>query len=102
MFDVVTVALVVFLPVLAFSIWQVKHGRYLFHKRLQLIGIVLLLTVVLFEVDVQVSKIYVEGGWRSLTKESPFQGEPLDRLLRVHLIFATITALLWILTIVQA
>ena len=103
MFDVVAVALVAFLPALAFSIWQVKKGRYLLHKRLQLIlGIILLITVVLFEVDVQASKLFVEGGWRSLTTESPYHGAPIDRLLRVHLVFATITAILWIVTIVQA
>jgi len=103
MFDVVAIALILFLPLLCFSIWQVKRGRYLLHKRLQLVlGVVLLITVVLFEIDVQASKLVVEGGWRTLTIESPYHGVPIDRLLRIHLVFATITALLWIITIVQA
>lgn len=103
MFDVVAIALILFLPALGYSIWQVKQGRYLLHKRLQLVlGIVLLITVVLFEIDVQASKLVVEGGWRTLTVDSPYHGTPIDRLLRIHLVFATATALLWILTIVQA
>lgn len=103
MFDVVAVALVAFLPALLVSIILVKQGHYLLHKRLQVaLGIILLITVVLFEIDVQASKLVVEGGWRTLTVESPYHGTPIDRLLRVHLVFATITALLWIITIVQA
>ncbi|MBY0588255.1 DUF420 domain-containing protein [bacterium] len=103
MFDVVAVALIAFLPALAFSIALVKRGHYLLHKRIQVaLGVILLITVVLFEVDVQMSKLVVEGGWRTLTVESPYHGKPIDNLLRIHLVFATMTALLWIVTIVQA
>jgi uncharacterized membrane protein YozB (DUF420 family) len=103
MFDVVAIALIAFLPALFGSIWLVKRGHFLLHKRIQLaLGIILLVTVVLFEIDVQASKLVVEGGWRTLTVESPYHGVPIDRLLRVHLVFATVTALLWIITIVQA
>lgn len=103
MFDVVAVALVAFLPALAVSILLAKRGRYLLHKRLQLtLGIVLLITVVLFEIDVQATKLFVEGGWRTLTVESPYHGAPIDRLLRFHLVFATTTAVLWIVTVWQA
>lgn len=103
MFDVVVIALVAFLPILAWSIYLVRRGRYLLHKRIQItLGVVLMVTVILFEVDVQSSKFIVKDGWRSLTVESPFHGAPIDRLLRIHLVFATITALLWILTILQA
>jgi hypothetical protein len=103
MFDVVAIALIAFLPALAWSIWLVKRGHFVLHKRIQLLlGIILLITVVLFEVDVQMSKLMVEGGWRTLTVDSPYHGSPINNLLRVHLIFATATALLWIVTITQA
>ena len=103
MFDVVAVALVAFLPALVLSIVLVKRGYYDLHKRIQVIlGIVLLITVVLFEVDVQASKLVVEGGWRTLTTDSPYHGAPINNLLRVHLVFATITAVLWAVTIWQA
>ena len=103
MFDVVAIALVAFLPALVASIVLVMRGHYLWHKRIQItLGIVLLLTVVLFEIDVQTSKLVVEGGWRTLTVESPYHGAPIDQLLRVHLVFATTTSVLWLVTIVQA
>jgi hypothetical protein len=103
MFDVVAVALVAFLPVLAWSISLARRGRYALHKRVQLtLAATLFATVLLFEVDVQWSKFMIEGGWRSLTVESPYHGAVIDRLLRVHLSFATVTAVLWVVTTWQA
>ena len=55
MLDVVFLAMFFVLPVLAWSIWQVKYRRrYALHKRVQLItAAVLLITVVAFEVDMR-------------------------------------------------
>lgn len=103
MFDVVVIALVAFLPMLAWSISLARRGRYRLHKRVQLsLAVTLFVTVLLFEVDVQWTKFTLEGGWRSLSVESPYQGAPIDRLLRVHLGFATVTAVLWLVTTLQA
>lgn len=103
MFDVVAVALVAFLPALVWSISLAKRGNYRLHKRVQIsLGVILFVTVALFEIDVQTAKWRFEGGWRSLTVDSPYRGAPLDRLLRVHLVFATTTAVLWLVTIFQA
>lgn len=103
MFDVVAVALVGLVPLLLWSITLARRGRYRAHKRVQLgLGLTLLATVGLFEVDVQSTKLHMAGGWRALTLESPFHGAAIDRLLVVHLCFATTTAVLWILVTLHA
>lgn len=103
MFDVVTVALVLFLPTLAWSIGHVRRGRYKIHKRVQItLGVTLFLVVSLFEADIQVTRRVLDGGWRSLTTASPYHGALLDQFLRIHLIFATSTAILWIATLAHA
>lgn len=103
MFDVVAVALVGFLPALVWGVTLAKRGDFIRHKRVQVtLGVVLLVTVALFELDVQIAKFRFEGGWRELTVSSPYHGPPIDRLLRVHLVFAVVTAVLWTITILQA
>lgn len=103
MFDVVVLAMVLFLPVMAWSVSLAKRGRYELHKRVQTaLTIVLALTIALFEIDVQTAKRRYEGGWRALTVESPYHGGPLDRLLRVHLAFAVAAAVLWTIAFAQA
>ena len=61
MLDVVFLAMFALVPVLAVSVWLVMYRqRYLLHKRIQLaLGIVLLVTVVLFEIDMRAN------GWRA-------------------------------------
>ena len=104
MLDVVVCALVLVVPVLAYSIWLVRYRqRYLLHRNLQLtLGIVLLVTVAAFEVDLQL----VHGGWENVVNHDPaaprLTGESLEavrRVLWIHLVFAISTPVLWGATI---
>ena len=102
MLDVVFLAMFVVIPVMAWSIYQVKyHRRYSLHKRVQVIlGVVLLIAVVAFEVDMRLNdwtpraepSPYWNGGWSDVVHIS----------LIVHLFFAIPTTFLWIFVIVQA
>ena len=107
MLDVVVSALVLIVPAILYSLYLVKvrknfHG----HKKLQLaLGVVLLLAVAAFEVDTQI----VHGGWQNIVNKegSPvrLEGEALERVrnvLRIHLVFAVSTPVLWIVTTVLA
>lgn len=99
MLDIVFLAMFVVLPVLGWSIYQVKTlGRYALHKRVQLtLGGVLLATVALFEFDM---RIY---GWEHLAKDSPYwAGGTVETALGIHLCFAVTTAALWIVVITRA
>ncbi|MBA3314533.1 MAG: DUF420 domain-containing protein [Planctomycetota bacterium] len=107
MLDVVVCALVLIVPVLGYSLSLVKlRGDYLNHKRLQIaLGIVLLLTVGAFEYDLQI----VHGGWLNVANKNPesprLVGERLEQArlaLRVHLVFAISTPILWAVTTVLA
>lgn len=102
MLDLVVCALVLLVPVLAFSIYLVKFRRnFVWHRRLQLIlAGVLLFAVVAFEVDVQV----VHHGWQNIVLQARPDISVSDfdfarTLLHVHLIFAISTPLLWAVTI---
>jgi putative membrane protein len=103
MLDVVFLAMFLVIPVMAWSIYQVKyHRRYALHKRVQLsLGAVLLVAVGCFEVDMQ---LFTE--WRDLAAASPFYNTATDSgpvvyALWIHLFFAVTTSLLWIYVIVQ-
>jgi putative membrane protein len=102
MLDVVFLAMFAVLPVLGWSIYQVKYRRrYLLHKRVQLtLGAVLLVTVALFETDMRIN------GWRDRAEPSPFFNTDginwVDAALAVHLCFAVTTALAWITVISRA
>ncbi|MCA9116900.1 MAG: DUF420 domain-containing protein [Planctomycetaceae bacterium] len=104
MLDVVVCALVLVVPILGYSIWSVKfRGQFTRHRNLQVgLGIVLLITVAAFEIDLQL----VHGGWENVVNrdaDSPrLTGEALDHVrtvLRIHLIFAISTPLFWIATL---
>jgi hypothetical protein len=106
MLDVVVCALVLVVPVLAYSIYSVKIRRsFLLHRNLQLaLAIVLLLAVAAFEVDMR-----LHGGWTNIVNKDPAQprlsGDELAfvrNVLSVHLFFAVTTPLLWVTTIVLA
>ena len=99
MLDVVFTAMFVVIPVLAWSIRQVRtHHRYLLHKRVQLaLGLVLLVAVTLFEVDMQ----FVTD-WRKRAEPSPYYSTWVFPVLYIHLFFAVPTAILWVFVIVQA
>jgi putative membrane protein len=92
MLDLVVVAMVLVLPVLGASIWAVKFRKaYRLHKTLQIIlGIVLLATVLIFEVDVRVF------GWKHKAEPSPYYNTWLFPVFYVHLVIAVSTTLLWI------
>jgi len=105
MLDFVVVSLVLIVPVLLYSLYAVKvQRRYLLHRNLQLaLGVVLLVAVSLFEIDLQ----WVQKGWLNVVakRETPLTTEQLDfvrTVLRVHLVFAISTPLLWATTIVLA
>jgi putative membrane protein len=107
MLDFVVCALVLIVPVLAFSVYQVKvRHNYRLHRNLQLfLGVTLLVAVAAFEVDVQ----FIHGGWENIVNR---EGQPprlagdaladVRRILYVHLCFAISTPLLWATTIVLA
>lgn len=101
MLDVVVCALVLVVPALVYSLYLVKFRRnYLWHRNLQtLLGLVLLVTVALFEVDIR-----LHGGWKKIVNgNSPrltvAQFEQVTQVLYVHLFFAVSTVLLWALTL---
>lgn len=98
MLDFVALAMFLILPLLSWSLFEVRIRRnYLRHKRLQIfLGGLLLVAVVLFEVDIRVN------GWRHLAEPSPYYQTLLFPVLYVHLFFACSTSLLWIVTIVSA
>lgn len=103
MLDIVFLAMFAVLPAIGWSIYQVRcHQRYALHKKLQLwVAAILLVTVAAFEADMRLN------GWQDRATPSPyFQGGAVGNwvgiVLGVHLIFATSTALLWVLVVVQA
>jgi uncharacterized membrane protein YozB (DUF420 family) len=99
MLDVVFTAMFVVLPVLGWSILHVRqHRRYLLHKRLQLtLGAVLLVTVAVFEIDLQLHD------WTVRAAASPYYGRGVvKQFLWIHLFFAVPTLALWVLVIVKA
>lgn len=107
MLDVVVCALVLVVPTLLYSLYLVKvPRRYTAHRNIQVaLGIVLLATVSAFEADMQ----WVHGGWENVVNkpgtEPRLTGERLadvQQFLRIHLIFAISTPLLWAATLILA
>lgn len=107
MLDVVVCALVLVVPALLWSLYLVKFRRnYLLHRNIQmLLGLVLLIAVGAFEIDMQL----VHGGWENVVNKpgTPprMTGEDLEtvrRLLWVHLVFAISTPFLWATTLLLA
>ena len=107
MLDVVVCALVLVVPILVFSIYEVKTRRnYTLHKRLQLVlAVTLALTVGAFEVDMQL----IHGGWENIVnknpeapRRSPEEMASIRQMLYVHLFFAVTTPILWAATIYLA
>ncbi len=101
MLDVVVCALILVVPVLLFSIYLVKFRRqYLWHRRLQTgLGVALLITVCLFEIDMR-----LHGGWQEILKRRAVlltdpQLQWVSRVLLVHLVFAVSTVILWAVTL---
>ena len=99
MLDVVFLAMFVVILVLAWSIHQVRQGRFALHKRTQIIlAVVLLAAVTAFEIEMRVY------GWQSRAAGS-LDGAPAPAVwyaLYVHLVFAISSAVLWPVVIVRA
>jgi len=104
MLDIVFLAMFAVVPVLLFSIYAVKYRqRYELHRKIQLtLGLVLLLAVTAFEVDMQLMT-----DWEARAAPSP-HFDPASKWtcavgisMLVHLCFAVPTAVLWIYVIVQ-
>ena len=103
MLDLVFVAMIGVVPILAVSVYLVKfRQKYNLHKQIQVVlGVVLLLTVTAFELDLQVFT-----DWKELAADSPYfhpdEWSLVWYSLIVHLCFAVPTPLLWIYVIVRA
>ncbi len=100
MLDVVFTAMFVVVPVLLWSVYQVKRQRrYALHKTIQItLAVVLAVAVTLFEIDMQ------WNGWRARAcgPDRETVSAAATIALRCHLPFAVSTAGLWVLVIVQA
>lgn len=102
MLDVVFLAMFAVVPILGWSIYQVRSGRFARHRQIQLtLGLVLLLAVLAFEIDMR------WHGWRERAMASRFWREGawndwIEYSLLVHLACAIPAAGLWLLVIVQA
>ncbi|MEX2286643.1 MAG: DUF420 domain-containing protein [Planctomycetaceae bacterium] len=106
MLDVIVCALVLIVPTLVASLYLVKVRRaYAVHRNIQLaLGVVLLTAVTAFEIDIR-----QHGGWEAIVNK-PGQPQRLagdslayvTSVLRVHLVFAISTPLLWAVTILLA
>lgn len=104
MMDIVVLAMFAILPLLAWSVLAARRGQFVLHKRLQVVmGLVLLVAVTAFELDIQ----YVSK-WEERAEPSPFfDGQhawscPAGLALMVHLSFAVPTLILWIVVIARA
>jgi hypothetical protein len=100
MLDFVVVAMLGIVLLLALSVYLVRVRRkYTLHKWLQIgIALVLLVTVVAFEIDVQ---FFTK--WEKLAEHSPYyKSGVVTGALVVHLCFAVPTPLLWLYAIVRA
>lgn len=104
MLDVVVCALVLVVPTLVFSLYAVKIRRnYRLHRSLQVaLGVVLLIVVGLFEVDMRLSG-GIDGILAKRTRPlSPDERSAFNTLLYVHLFFAISTVVLWAVTLTLA
>lgn len=98
MLDFVTVAMVIVLPILTWSIYTVRIKKnYERHKLIQVAtSIVLLIAVAAFEIDIRIN------GWRHLAEPSPYLETILYPFLVVHLVCAISTTIIWGYTIISA
>jgi uncharacterized membrane protein YozB (DUF420 family) len=98
MLDVVVVAMVGVLVVLAYSLWLVRYrGRYQRHMQLQFVLAAGLLVVVgLFETEIRIH------GWRHRAESSPFYNTWVMPVLVAHLVFSISTCVLWAAVMVAA
>lgn len=106
MLDLVFTAMFVVVPVLLYSIYLVRSKqKYELHKKIQLtLGVLLLVTVTLFETDMRIN------GWEARAEASPYLEIAADgsktglvqTVLWIHLFFAVTTFALWAVVIIRA
>lgn len=96
--DLVAAAMIIVVPVLAYSILQVRKKRnYKLHKQLQTAtAITLLIAIVIFEVDIRLN------GWRQYAQKSPYYDTVLFPFLAFHIVLATATTILWVYLVIAA
>jgi putative membrane protein len=98
--DVLCLAMLVVVLVLAWSVYQVKcRRRYQLHKWTQItLGVILLIVVTLFEIDIRLH------GWetRAAGDAGGRASTAVWYALYVHLIFAVSSIILWPATIILA
>ena len=104
MLDFVVCALLIVVPLLVFSLWQVKVKKaYATHRWLQIgLGVILVIAVAAFEVDLQI----VHGGWENIAAKSFDDDAQLAEHIRsvrpvlwIHLFFAITTPVVWAVTL---
>ena len=97
--DVLCLAMLVVVVVLAWSVYQVKYRRrYRLHKWTQVtLGAILLVVVILFEIDIRLH------GWEERAAGQLGGQAPSAAVtaLYVHLVFAISTVILWPIVIVS-
>jgi putative membrane protein len=95
--DLIAYAMLGLVPLLATSLYLVKKGHYDAHRRIQVsLSVGLLLVIVAFEIEVRLR------GWTQWAKASPYFDGILFPFLYGHVTLATVTTVLWAVTIVKA
>jgi len=98
--DVLCLAMLVVVAVLAWSVYQVRYRRrYSLHKWTQVtLGVILLTVVILFEIDIRLH------GWQERAAGQMGAPAPSNAVtaLYIHLIFAISTVVLWPVVIALA
>ncbi len=100
MLDMVTVAMVLIVALMLFSIWLVKSRKqYRAHRTIQIsLALILVVALIVFEVDV---RFFTD--WRQLAVPSPYYESGLvSTVLLIHLLFAIPTPFIWGAVIVLA
>ena len=95
MMDFVCVAMVLFLPAMFIGVFLAKYKKsYQAHKVWQIsLTSILLVTVILFEIEVRLSN------WKESAGQSPYYETLVFPVLYVHLCFAVSTLLLWLYSV---
>ncbi len=103
MLDFVFLAMFAVVPLMGISIYLVKYRRqFQLHRRIQItLGLVLLLAVVAFEIDMRIN------GWKHLAEPSAYWvdgswNDWIDYGLMIHLLFAVPTPIIWCVVIGKA
>ena len=95
--ELIAYAMLTLVPSLTLSLVFARTRRYLVHKNIQMaLSIGLLLVIVTFEMEVRMH------GWTQWAKASPYFDGILFPFLYSHVTIATLTTILWIVTISKA